>query len=106
MRSIIAAALIAASASANAQFVTGNNLLNHMESKSHGDKMYGIGYVVGVIDSMNGYVFCLPRSFTVGQAFDMVQNYLTNVPADRHLAADVITGKVLAASFPCPKGNV
>jgi hypothetical protein len=38
--------------------------------------------------------------------YDMVHNYLNNVPADRHLAADVIVIKVLAASFPCPKGNV
>jgi hypothetical protein len=106
MRSIIAAALIAASASASAQFVNGNNLLGRMEGTNHGDRMYAIGYVVGVIDSMNGYVFCLPRGFTAGQAFDMVQNYMSNVPADRHLGADVITGKVLAASFPCPKGNV
>jgi MFS-type transporter involved in bile tolerance (Atg22 family) len=106
MRSIIASALIAASASVSAQYVTGNNLLTRMDSNSHGDRMYAIGYVVGVIDSMNGYVFCLPRGFVVGQAHDMVHNYLTNVPADRHLAADVIAAKVLTASFPCAKGNI
>ena len=90
---------------AHAQFIDGNKLLNRMNSSSHGEKMHAVGYVVGVMDTMNGYSFCLPRTFTVGQGHDMVHNYLTNVPADRHLPADVIVSKVLAVVFPCAKGG-
>jgi hypothetical protein len=104
---ILAMCLTALSLAASAQhFTDGNNLHRRMNSGNHGDIMYAMGFVVGVVDTVNRFMFCAPSNATVGQLYDMVHNYLNNVPADRHLAADVIVIKVLAASFPCPKGNV
>jgi hypothetical protein len=86
-------------------FTDGNSLHRRMTSGNHGDIMYAMGYVVGVVDTGNRFLFCIPNNSTVGQLHDMVRNYLTNVPAERHLGADVIVTRVLAASFPCAKGN-
>ena len=104
---ILTTCLTLLSLAASAQhFTDGNMLHRRMNSGNHGDTMYALGYVVGVVDTVNRFMFCVPNNSTVGQLYDMVHNYLNNVPADRHLAADVLVTKVLAASFPCPKGNV
>ena len=103
---ILTICLTLLSLAANAQFNSGNKLLEDMNGSSAHNRMYALGYVVGVVDSLNRFMFCVPSNSTAGQLHDMVRNYLTNVPADRHLPADVIVTKVLAASFPCPKGNV
>jgi hypothetical protein len=105
---ILATCLTALSLAANAQqlhFASGNKLLNDMNSSSVSDRMYALGYVAGAADTMNGIVFCLPPSVTVGQVNDMVKNYLTNAPQDRHFSADSIIAKVFGAAFPCPKGG-
>ena len=102
---ILTTCLTALLSTANASvFTDGNSLHRRMTSGNHGDTMYALGYVVGVVDTVNRFMFCIPGNSTVGQLYDMVQNYLTNVPAERHLAADVIVTRVLSASFPCAKG--
>jgi len=93
------AALFFAS-SANAAFLDGNALL----SKMNGDtphKMQAIGYIQGVHDAMESVNVCAPANVTSGQIFDMVKNYLENVPANRHLSAEVIVGHILINAWPC-----
>jgi hypothetical protein len=104
---ILTTCLTLLSLAANAQqfhFESGNKLLDQMNG-SNMDRMYALGYVAGAVDAMNNAVFCLPRSATVGQVNDMVKNYLTNVPQDRHFSADSIIAKVFGVAFPCAKGG-
>ena len=94
------------SLAASAQFNSGNKLLADMnDTSSSVNRMHALGYVVGVVDSLNRIMFCIPSNATAGQLHDMVHNYLTAVPAIRHKPADVIISDALGIAFPCPKGG-
>lgn len=87
--------------SAHAEFYTGNDLLQRMNSDVLAERSAAIGYVMGVADSGHGVNYCPPESVTSGQLRDMVRNYLTNTPAVRHLAADSIVTHVIKSQWPC-----
>jgi hypothetical protein len=108
MKKLILTTCLTALLSTNAQanyFNDGNKLLSDMEDNANTSKMYALGYIAGVVDSMNQIVFCLPSTVTVGQLNDMIRNYLRNTPAERHLPADVIIVKAFGVAFPCKKGG-
>lgn len=108
MKKLILTTCLTALLSVNAQanyFNDGNKLLSDMEENVNTSKMYALGYVAGVVDSLNQIVFCLPSTVTVGQLNDMIRNYLRNTPAERHLPADVIISKAFGVAFPCKKGG-
>lgn len=92
-----------AAATAQAEFLTGNDLLAHMNAESATRNGVAVGYVIGVFDTSAGVVHCSPSSVTAGQARDMVRAYLERSPQDRHNTADVIVLHVLKSTWPCPK---
>jgi hypothetical protein len=87
--------------SAQAEFYTGNELLQRLNSESLGERAAGIGYIMGVADSGHGVIYCPPEHVTSGQLRDMVRNYLTNTPAVRHLSADSLVTHVIKSQWPC-----
>lgn len=87
---------------AHAEFADGNKLLSDMTGDAM-DRMHALGYITGVFDAGRSIVHCPPNNVTAGQISDMVKNYLSNVPADRHLTGDTIVFKVLKATWPCAK---
>lgn len=99
MRCILILAML--SGAAHAEFLDGNKLHGYLTSESTTQRAIGIGYVMGVADAMHGVAYCPPETVTAGQMRDMVSNYLANVPADRHLSADLIVSKVLKSVWPC-----
>ena len=102
MKRIPALALAAlAVGSAQAEFDSGNELLQRMNSESSIERNAAIGYVMGVADVYQGVAYCPPPEVTAGQLRDVVRNYLTNVPAERHLSGDVLVLRVLKAQWPC-----
>jgi len=100
-KTILALALICGNAQAG--FFTGNDLLQRIDSESHGDVMLSIGYVMGVFDVGQNILHCAPGGVTSGQIRDMTAAYLRGFPAKRHRSADVLITEVLAAAWPCPK---
>lgn len=97
---LIGGAIAALGAGAAAEFIDGNKLLADMNG-THGQQMSALGYVMGVADTLTGVVVCMPPNVTSGQVSDMVENYLNNVPRERHWSGDVIVTKVLKAAWPC-----
>lgn len=87
--------------SAHAEFYSGNDLLQRLNSELLAERSAGIGYIMGVADSIHGASYCPPEGATSGQMRDMVRNYLTNTPAVRHLTADSIVTHVLKSQWPC-----
>jgi len=102
----IALALCALSLTAHAQssFMTGNELLKRMKAES-GSYHAGtaIGYIVGVMDSGQGWSHCVPPDVTVRQIMDMTERALLAVPEKRHHSADGYILVTLNKEFPCPK---
>ena len=95
--------VLALCGSAHAEFRDGNQLLRDMESSESINRMHALGYIVGIADMGRGYINCMPENATAGQIFDMVKNYLTNMPAERHLTGDILINRVLKATWPCAK---
>jgi hypothetical protein len=85
---------------AQAQFQSGNELLEMMVDEKATKKMQGLGYIQGVVDAINGTVACPPRVST-GQVIDMVKLFLEGNPAVRHLGAANIVAYVLKENWPC-----
>lgn len=88
---------------AQAEFQDGNKLLSDLQSSYIENRMYGLGYIIGVADMGRGYINCMPENATAGQIRDMVKNYLENTPAERHITADILVNRVLKAVWPCAK---
>lgn len=90
---------------AHAQFYTGNNLLQKMNSSELWERTLAIGYVMGVSDAQQNIGHCSGQSVTSGQTRDVVKQYLEQNPSVRDLNADLLTVVALGLAFPCAKGN-
>ena len=101
---ILALALICGNA--QAEFYTGNDLLQRLDSESHSDRMLAIGYVMGVADVGQLVFFCAPNGVTAGQLQDITAAYLRGFPTRRHKGAESLINEVLAATWPCPKKGI
>lgn len=104
MKKLIIAIALCATTTAHAAFFTGNELLTKLNGDNV-DKLHALGYIQGAADAYSGIMFCPPGTVTAGQLMDMIKNYLTNTPAVRHRAADVIIMDALQPVWPCKNRN-
>lgn len=105
---ILGAAALLACFSAHAEFWDGNRLLQRITANNYIEEMVAMGYIMGVHDVGQGGLHCTPPNVQAGQLLDIMKNYLTNLPAERHLTADVLVTRALKLAFPCParsRGN-
>lgn len=91
--------------SAQATFVTGNDLHKDMLDSDVQARMYALGYIIGVADAAFTKSVCPPAGVTQGQVLDMVKNFSTNNPQLRNLPADIMVAISLIEHWPCPKGK-
>jgi hypothetical protein len=95
-------ALMFIPAMARAEFLTGNDLFMKLTGDL-GDRMYALGYVVGIYD-VNVHVTICPRvesTITAGQVKDIALQHLTNNPGQRHRNAESLVRESLAKVWPC-----
>jgi len=57
-----------------------------------------MGYVAAIADA---FADCIPGGVTVGQATDIVYNYLRDHPERRHEIASRLVQSALVEKFPC-----
>lgn len=93
MPKLLAALLLALATTAHAEFVTGNNLLASLKKADAAERAAAIGYIVGVADTLEGSVSCLPKSVTVPQVVDLVVQWLEHNPRLRHNSGDREIGR-------------
>lgn len=87
---------------ANATFISGNELLQKMNSPENIEKAFALGYVTGVFDSFDEIVHCnAPLSVTAGQVRDIVKKYLENNPATRNKSAELLIATAINQLWPC-----
>lgn len=99
MKRLIAAALLAATATAsNAAFFDGNDLLRW---HTNGSALF-TGYVAAVIDTDRGANTCIPDSVQLSQVRDVVAYGLTANPADRHFSGWSLVLHYAGQAWPCP----
>jgi hypothetical protein len=103
---ILTTCLTLLSLAANAQYINGNKLFSEMNSSSLSDKNFALGYVLGVVDSYDDELFCIPNGVNAGQLRDIVQQYLARNAKDRHLHGGALVAIALMDVYPCKKGNI
>lgn len=96
------------SAYSSAMFKDGNNIYKFCTTQEndtyyHFNASYCQGYVIGVVDTIDGVFTCLPEGVTVGQSIDIVTRYLAAHPEIRHMEGAALITNALKESFPCKK---
>lgn len=84
-----------------AQFYSGNELIQRMQSESVVDKMVALGFVAGVADAWDGILVCPPENSTTGQTRDIALKFLILNPAKRHRPAAELVSEALGEAWPC-----
>ena len=103
MKKLIATSLLVLSSSANAAFLTGNDLLSKLTSETSADRMLAMGYIAGIYDVFEGNAICTGGGVNLGQLKDIVLKKLRAVPELRHEIADNFVYVALTEAFPCKK---
>lgn len=115
---ISGSSLPVSTASAAAEFLTGNALYEFLlKAKAVMENRPGYnirkasiaqGFVMGMVDSLNDQAhprwkirFCVPANASVGQISDVILKFLTDQPSLRHLPASNLTMLALEQAFPC-----
>ena len=99
-------ALLMVPTMASAEFLTGNELYTRLTGDLT-DRMYALGYVVGVYDVNVHVTFC-PRvetNITAGQVKDIALQYLNTNPSQRHRSAEILVREALRQVWPCANRN-
>ena len=95
--------LLLACGAAQAEFLSGNDLLSRIESDSIYLQGMAMGYIVGSTDATYRVWHCTPSTATAGQVQDVVRKYLRENPSVRHFSADSNVAVALSLVWPCPK---
>jgi hypothetical protein len=92
---------------AQAEFLTGNDLLSRLQGSTYMEKGAGLGYIQGVFDATQHWGHCTPNDsgITAGQIRDMVEQSLIANPATRNLSADFLILNLLKSRWPCANQN-
>lgn len=100
MKQLLLAALLIPSL-ASAEFITGNDLLNDLQSTESVRRTFSMGYIAGVADANHSIAYCPPAGINLGQLRDMTEQYLVANPSVRNLSGDVLIGYMLNKRWPC-----
>jgi hypothetical protein len=86
---------------ASAEFITGNQLLEELQSGETVKRVFAMGYIAGVADANHSITYCPPEGISLGQLRDMTEQYLITNASIRNLSADVLVGDMLNRRWPC-----
>lgn len=88
--------------SAHAQFITGNELYTRMQDTgSQHHRSFTMGYITGVHDAYDGFLFCLNGNVTIGQIRDVTYAWLAANPQFRDKPGSFSVVNALREIWPC-----
>jgi len=93
------AVVLCLTAAAQAQLVTGNDLLDNCKDQLGPGAVWCIGYVVGAADAV-APPYCVPQGVTRGQILGVVVHFLETRPKDRHRPAALLIQESLQQAWP------
>lgn len=96
----LALILTLAASSAQAQFMTGNELLERLNGSTV-QQVHAMGYITGIADAEIGAVWCPPPNITVRQVVDLTRRTLDVVPEKRHESASFYVIAAVRMTWPC-----
>jgi len=102
MKKLLTIAVLSVSLSAQAEFVSGNQLHAFLNGDSS-EVVLGKGYIAGVFDAYHGVSHCSPAGVSLGQVSDMTKITLASEPATRNESASLLILSMLQRYWPCAK---
>jgi hypothetical protein len=97
--------LLAASIPAQAAFMTGTQLKQHLDdaqnSSSFNAMTIGMGYVAGVFDMIDRTQVCITQQLSAREAMQIVHRYLNTHRSELEQPASGLVVKALSEEFPC-----
>ena len=99
---LLLAVMLLASASASAEFFTGNDLHDACAKDDHHSRGFCLGFIAGVYDTAVSINFCHQGSsakVTAAQVRDIVKKHLSDNPAQRHRTAYALAIESLKTAF-------
>lgn len=103
MKKLILCSVLFIALPVNANYLSGNKLKEHCVSETFVNTGMCLGYIAGVVDSYNNFVFCIPSEVTMGQMRDIVKKYMHENPAKLHESAADIVASAMKKDFSCKK---
>ena len=103
IKQLLVAASFCIATSANAEFISGNDLLSKLDSSDQMHKGFAFGYIAGVFDAGIRAVHCAPDNVVMKQVVDMVKKLLVDTPELRHQSGDKYVFAATKAAWPCAK---
>ena len=96
----LALILALAASSAQAQFLTGNELFDRLNGSTV-QQVNAVGYITGVADAELGTMWCPPPSISVRQIVDLTKRLLEALPEKRHENASAFVLASVRMTWPC-----
>lgn len=84
-------------------WMTGNKLKYWIDSYDEYARGNAIGYILGVVDALNGKSFSVKMDVTKGQMRDVVYIYLDKNPHLRHIQASTLVIEAMKEAYPLLK---
>ena len=103
IKQILVAVSFCVAASAQAEFVSGNDLLAKLDSSDQMQRGFAFGYIAGAFDAGIRAVHCAPENVSIKQVVDMVKKLLVDTPEMRHQSGDRYVFATTKAAWPCAK---
>ena len=80
--------------------INGDKLYNLLDSYAISQQLFGLGYIIGVVDSYNEKVFKTPNHFLIKYVVDIVHDYLKIHPEKRQEMAHRLVAAALSEKYP------
>lgn len=101
MKKLLLITLAVTTTAAQAEFISGNDLFNKINSDAFADRGFALGFITGVSDALEDVLICAPTGATTGQARDVVLQHLRINPQTRHQGAAFLVVEALGRAWPC-----
>ncbi len=98
---VILVALLFLPALSNADYFSGNDIMDSWNNKYHEANSIVRGYFAGVQDAYNGVYFCVPSEVKMSQAAEVIIKHMKENPDRWHEAGKNLTINALRNTFPC-----
>jgi hypothetical protein len=105
--SLLLCTLCAAGSAQADYYWKGSNLLQHLDEEARGVPSFevavALGYVTGVVDTLDGIVVCSPPGVKLRETTRVVYDYLKGHPQMASLPAHRAIAEALGDAWPCAK---
>lgn len=105
MTKLLASLLLVFSLNANAEFVSGKQLHDWLQSNDKTANALATGYILGTFDTGAGIIHCTTESINAGALVSQIKMLIERATNRETFSADVAINAWLSNTYPCKQGT-